>query len=95
MDEIISKILQMDETARKIDEEAQAERIASQEEVRYTRNTLKAQRNTLKLIRRRRKRLLTLSGKKAKSISAMFPRSLTENSAPIKINGSMTLSTEC
>lgn len=33
MDEVISKILQMDETARKMDEEAQAERIASHEEV--------------------------------------------------------------
>ena len=33
MDEVISKILQMDEEARKLDEEAQAEKIASHAEV--------------------------------------------------------------
>ena len=33
MDDVINKILQMDEEARKLDEEAQAERIASREEV--------------------------------------------------------------
>lgn len=33
MDEIINKILQMDETARKMEDEAQAEKIASTEEV--------------------------------------------------------------
>ncbi len=37
MDEVISKILQMDETARKMDEEAQAEKIASHEEVKKKR----------------------------------------------------------
>ncbi len=37
MDDLISKILQMDETARKIDEEAQAEKIASREEVKKKR----------------------------------------------------------
>ena len=34
MDDIISKILQMDETARKMEDEAQAEKIASREEVK-------------------------------------------------------------
>ncbi len=34
MDDLIVKILQMDETARKMDEEAQAEKIASREEVK-------------------------------------------------------------
>ena len=33
MDEVISKILQMDEEARKLDEEAQAEKIASHADV--------------------------------------------------------------
>lgn len=33
MDDIINKILAMDETARKLDDEAQAEKIASREEV--------------------------------------------------------------
>lgn len=33
MDDIINKILEMDETARKLDDEAQAEKIASREEV--------------------------------------------------------------
>lgn len=37
MDDLISKILQMDETARKMDEEAQAEKIASREEVKKKR----------------------------------------------------------
>lgn len=37
MDDIISKILQMDETARKMDDEAQAEKIASREEVKKKR----------------------------------------------------------
>lgn len=37
MDDIISKILQMDETARKMDDEAQAEKIASREEVKQKR----------------------------------------------------------
>ncbi len=34
MDDIISKILQMDETTRKMEDEAQAEKIASREEVK-------------------------------------------------------------
>ena len=34
MDDLIVKILQMDETARKMNEEAQAEKIASREEVK-------------------------------------------------------------
>lgn len=33
MDDIISKILEMDETARKLDDETQAEKIASRDEV--------------------------------------------------------------
>lgn len=33
MDDIINKILEMDETARKLEDEAQAEKIASREEV--------------------------------------------------------------
>ncbi len=37
MDDIISKILQMDETARKLEDEAQAEKIASREEVKKKR----------------------------------------------------------
>ncbi|MBQ5439598.1 MAG: hypothetical protein IIT49_02310 [Clostridia bacterium] len=37
MDDIISKILQMDETARKMEDEAQAEKIASREEVKQKR----------------------------------------------------------
>lgn len=37
MDDIISKILQMDETARKMEDEAQAEKIASREEVKKKR----------------------------------------------------------
>lgn len=37
MDDIISKILQMDETARKMNDEAQAEKIASREEVKKKR----------------------------------------------------------
>ena len=37
MDDLISKILQMDETARKMEEEAQAEKIASREEVKKKR----------------------------------------------------------
>ena len=37
MDDIISKILEMDETARKMEDEAQAERIASREEVKKAR----------------------------------------------------------
>lgn len=37
MDDIISKILQMDETARKMEDEANAEKIASREEVKKKR----------------------------------------------------------